>query len=116
MALSREKRAIIGIVLLVGTAAVLWGVARYFGSGEEHAATFYKEMNDSCIKAGTESLRSKGIDPAANGMPQKIEAYCGCIVAEAKSKQLASSSIDPISPDGQAKTAELTQACAARLQ
>lgn len=116
MALSREKRSIIGIVLLIGIAAALWGVNRYLDSSDEREAAFYVAMHDSCTKAGVESLKAKGIDPAANGMPQKIEAYCGCIVSEARTKQLASSSVDPSSLDVQAKTAELMQACVAKLQ
>ena len=109
MAVSKGRLSIIGVAATAATAGSSWGE-------EEERDVAYKRKHDGCIRTSPADMQSQGIDSAANGMPQKIQAYCDCIVTEAKAKQPALSSIDPNSSEGQAKTAELIQACAAKLQ
>ena len=103
-----------GVILVV--AFNMESFIKGFREGRDSA--YYGQMRSNCVSSAGVSVKAQGADPATPEIKQKIEGYCDCIVAEARTKLPPSEgvSLDPNSPEGSAKVMELAKACMGKLQ
>lgn len=116
--LSRGRKIVIGVVVVLfgiflGVAFNMKSIIEGYKSGRD--AAFFTSFRESCLSSAKQSVTSNGGD--ATALQPKIEAYCDCAIQEAKaripSEQLQT--LDPNSPEGQSKMAEVIQACLPKL-
>jgi len=110
----------IAVAVLITVFGVFLGVAFNIDSitaayKQGRDTSFYTSMHDSCVVSATQSAAASGADAAA--IKAKVDAYCGCIVAEAHNRLPPdnAAALDLTSDAGRAKMTELAQFCVAKV-
>jgi hypothetical protein len=79
----------VGVVIIAAVAAGYFVVkSDSFQEGYKKSfdASFEASFRSSCVTSSNSALQQKGIDPAANGMGEKIANYCSCAMEHAETK------------------------------
>jgi hypothetical protein len=89
-------------------------------SNEGFLKSFVSAFRGSCVKSANAAVAQKGVDPSADGMSAKVDAYCDCatdrMANEVSVPELVKFKFNPSSEPAASKIKNIVHECAQKIR